>query len=251
MGRTWLIGLAASFLAAGCAPSLPPGPSMMVLPGNGKDFDSFALDDAICRQWALQQIGAVPQQASTNAEVSSAVAGTALGAATGAAIGAAAGDPAMGAAAGAGIGLLGGSAVGANQAAGAEWSLQRRYDIAYMQCMYVKGNQIPVQGGDSPASADSHATASARAATTCRKFAADSHAALARAARRSAPTCRKSTATSSWDELLGKLSTGKPRALHSCPRHHLTDGPSIGIWTKHQVDAECSTACYRSRRSPD
>ncbi len=150
MRRSWLIGLAASFLAAGCAPSLPAGPSMMVLPGNGKDFDSFAFDDAVCRQWGLQQIGAVPQQAATNAEVSSAVAGTALGAATGAAIGAAAGNPAMGAAAGAGVGLLGGSAAGANQAAGAEWSLQRRYDIAYMQCMYVKGNQIPVQAGYSP-----------------------------------------------------------------------------------------------------
>ena len=147
MRRSWLIGLAASVLTAGCAPSLPPGPSMMVLPGNGKDFDSFALDDAVCRQWALQQIGAGPQQAATNAEVGSAIAGTALGAATGAAIGAAAGNPAMGAAAGAGVGLLGGSAAGANQAAGAEWSLQRRYDIAYLQCMYVKGNQIPVRAG--------------------------------------------------------------------------------------------------------
>ena len=102
MRRSWLIGLAASFLA-GCAPSLPPGPSMMVLPGNGKDFDGFALDDAVCRQWGLQQIGGVPQPAATNAAVSNAVAGTALGAATGAAIGAAAGNPAMGAAAGAGI----------------------------------------------------------------------------------------------------------------------------------------------------
>ena len=24
-----------------------------------------------------------------------------------------------------------------------EWALQRRYDIAYMQCMYARGNQIP------------------------------------------------------------------------------------------------------------
>jgi hypothetical protein len=26
---------------------------------------------------------------------------------------------------------------------GYEWALQRRYDIAYMQCMYARGNQIP------------------------------------------------------------------------------------------------------------
>ena len=64
----------------------------------------------------------------------------------GAAIGAAYGNPAMGAAVGSGVGLVGGSAAGANQAAGTQWELQRRYDIAYMQCMYAKGNQIPVHG---------------------------------------------------------------------------------------------------------
>jgi hypothetical protein len=25
--------------------------------------------------------------------------------------------------------------------------VQRRYDVAYMQCMYAKGNQIPMRGG--------------------------------------------------------------------------------------------------------
>jgi hypothetical protein len=137
------LSIAAGFLLAGCA-TLPPGPSVMVLPGSGKDFEAFKFDDAVCRQCALQQIGTTPQQAATNAAVSSAAIGTVLGAAGGAAIGAAYGDPATGAAVGSGVGLLGGSATGTNQAAGTQWSLQRRYDNAYMQCMYAKGNQIPI-----------------------------------------------------------------------------------------------------------
>jgi len=130
-------------ILAGCA-TLPSGPSVMVLPGNGKDFDSFRYDDGVCRQWADQQLGTTPQQAANNAAVGSAIVGTVLGAAGGAAIGAAYGNPAMGAAVGSGVGLLGGSAAGANQAAGAQYALQRRYDSAYMQCMYAKGNQIPL-----------------------------------------------------------------------------------------------------------
>jgi hypothetical protein len=30
-----------------------------------------------------------------------------------------------------------------NQAYGSGWEVQRRYDNAYQQCMYAKGNQIP------------------------------------------------------------------------------------------------------------
>jgi len=146
MRKLCIVPIAAGLFLAGCA-TLPSGPSVMVLPGSGKNFEAFQVDDAVCRQWALQQIGALPQAAATNAAVSSAAVGTAIGAASGAAIGAASGDAATGAAVGSGVGLLGGSAAGANQAARTEWSLQYRYDIAYMQCMYVKGNQIPVPAG--------------------------------------------------------------------------------------------------------
>jgi hypothetical protein len=58
---------------------------------------------------------------------------------------------ALGAAAGSGVGLLGGSAYGAGNAQRGEWTLQDRYDVAYMQCMYTKGNQIPVPAGSQPA----------------------------------------------------------------------------------------------------
>jgi len=144
--KLYLPLLAAELLLAACV-KVPTGPNVMVLPGNGKDFEQFQADDAVCRQWAEQQSGVVTPQAATNTTATGAAIGTALGAASGAAIGAAAGNPAAGAAAGAGIGLVGGTAAGANQAAAEQWTVQQRYDIAYMQCMYAKGNQIPIPSG--------------------------------------------------------------------------------------------------------
>ncbi len=44
------------FLLGGCV-SLPTGPSVMVLPPEGKPFEQFQAEDAMCRQWAGQQIG--------------------------------------------------------------------------------------------------------------------------------------------------------------------------------------------------
>jgi len=151
--RLWSSSLVAALLLAGCAASLPTGPSVLVLPGNGKDFEQFTIDDAVCRQWALRQTGITPEQAGSNAAVSGAAVGTAVGAATGAAVGAATGEAPTGAAVGSGVGLLGGTMVGAESGAAAQWSVQRRYDIAYMQCMYAKGNQIPVAGGTQQAPA--------------------------------------------------------------------------------------------------
>ena len=137
-----LIIIAAIGLTA-CA-TIPAGPSVMVLPGQGKPFEQFQVDDGICRQWAGQQIGTTPGQASTESGVSSAVIGTLIGAGLGAAIGAASGNPGVGAAIGAGSGLLGGTLYGAGASQAAAGSVQWRYDNAYEQCMYAKGNQIPV-----------------------------------------------------------------------------------------------------------
>ena len=150
--RWWSVSVVTTLLLAGCATTVPPGPSVMVLPGSDKNFEQFQLDDSICRQWALQQTGNNPGQAFNTETATGAAVGTVVGAATGAAIGAAAGDPALGAAVGSGVGLMGGTAAGSNRGASAEWSLQRRYDIAYMQCMYTKGNQIPVPAGTQQAS---------------------------------------------------------------------------------------------------
>jgi hypothetical protein len=144
-----LLVIAAGVLMAACA-TIPAGPSVMVLPGNGKSFDQFQGDDTVCRQWADRQVGINGQQVAADSTESSAVIGTALGAAVGAAVGAAAGSPGIGAAAGAGAGLLGGTAVGASQAGASQYWVQRRYDNTYMQCMYARGNQIPVARGSQP-----------------------------------------------------------------------------------------------------
>lgn len=142
--------IAAGVFLTACA-TVPTGPNVMVLPGNGKTFEQFQVDDAACRQWAAQQTGTTTGRASTESAVSGAAIGTVVGAAVGAVVGAAAGSPATGAAVGAGVGLLGGTAVGASAAEGTYTTVQHRYDMTYMQCMYAKGNQIPIARGSQPA----------------------------------------------------------------------------------------------------
>jgi hypothetical protein len=72
----------------------------------------------------------------------------AISAAIGAALGAAAGAVIQGGSSqnigtGAGVGLLGGAAMGAMNSAGKQNQAQTQYNIAYQQCMYSKGNQVP------------------------------------------------------------------------------------------------------------
>jgi hypothetical protein len=148
--RSLVLPVAIAALAAGCA-SVPTGPSVMVLPGTGKSFEQFQVDDGSCRQWAFQQVGITTERATTGNTVGGAAIGTVAGAALGAAIGAATGNPAAGAAIGAGGGLLGGTVVGASAGQSAGYSVQRRFDAAYIQCMYAKGNQVPVAAGSRPA----------------------------------------------------------------------------------------------------
>jgi len=132
----------ALLVMGGCA-TIPRGPSVMVLPPPGKPFELFQAEDAICRQWAAQQIGQSPQETINQNTAAGAVVGTVIGAGLCAAIGSASGHAGTGAAIGAASGLLLGTAAGADSARVYGWEAQRRYDIAYMQCMYAKGNQIP------------------------------------------------------------------------------------------------------------
>lgn len=135
----------ASLGLCGCV-SVPPGPSVLVLPGTGKSFDHFQTDEAACRQYALQQVGGTtPQQAANDSAVATTVIGTAVGAAAGAAFGGG-----SGAAIGAGTGLLVGGAVGANAAGASAYATQQRYDVTYLQCMYAKGNRVPIAAGFAP-----------------------------------------------------------------------------------------------------
>jgi hypothetical protein len=136
-----LLGVTA--LLGGCV-TVPPGPSVMVLPGSRTSFEQFQVDDASCRGFASQASGTTTRQAADESAVGAAALGTAVGAAAGAAIGAAAGNAAAGAAIGAGSGLLLGAASGVTRADYAAATVQQRYDHAYLQCMYAKGNQIPM-----------------------------------------------------------------------------------------------------------
>ena len=137
-----IFSLLAVLLGGGCA-TLPMGPGVMVLPPQGKPFEQFQADDAICRQWAEQQIGISPQERANQNTAQGAVIGTALGAGLGAAIGSASAAAGTGAAIGAAGGLILGMAAGANAGQASGWEAQRRYDNAYVQCMYAKGNLVP------------------------------------------------------------------------------------------------------------
>lgn len=135
---TW-IALSGLLVLGGCV-SVPTGPSVMALPGTGKNFEQFRLDDADCRQYALSQVGgATTDRAATDAGMRSAAVGTLVGAIAGAAIGGH-----EGAGAGAGTGLLVGSMAGAGAAQNSAYGTQRQYDNAYIQCMYAKGEKVPV-----------------------------------------------------------------------------------------------------------
>ncbi len=137
-----LVPCLALLVLSGCV-TVPSGPSVLVLPAPGKPFEVFQADDLACRQWANYQTGISPQEAAAQSTVSGAAVGTVVGAGIGAALGAAAGDVGTGAAIGAGSGLLVGTASGASAGEYSSYELQRRYDHAYIQCMYAKGNQVP------------------------------------------------------------------------------------------------------------
>ncbi|MDR0441440.1 MAG: hypothetical protein LBI59_10775 [Candidatus Accumulibacter sp.] len=133
------IGAAAVLAVGGCA-TYPTGPSALALPGTGKTFEQFRLDDGECQRYAFEQIGGqTAEKAAEESAVRSAIIGTAVGAVAGAAIGGH-----NGAGVGAGTGLLFGSAAGTDASQRSAWGSQRRYDNAYIQCMYARGHKVPV-----------------------------------------------------------------------------------------------------------
>ncbi|WP_036665899.1 glycine zipper family protein [Paludibacterium yongneupense] len=137
MIRQLLPAAMCALLLSACV-TVPQGPSVMALPGAGKNWNQFQADDAYCRQFASGQTGNVSQNA-VNSGVESAAVGTVVGAAAGALLGGH-----QGAAVGAGSGLLLGSAVGAGAAQDSGRITQRSYDNAYIQCMYAHGEKVPM-----------------------------------------------------------------------------------------------------------
>jgi uncharacterized protein YcfJ len=132
------------FLTA-CATSVPTGPSVAVMPAQGKPFEVFQQDNAICKDFASREAGIDRDAVTQHEMLQGGVAGAVLGAAAGAAIG----DSSRAAATGAGIGAVVGSAAGSGNAQRINSDMQRRYDIAYEQCMYAKGNQLPQANSES------------------------------------------------------------------------------------------------------
>ena len=136
--------LPAVFLIA-CATSVPTGPTVAVMPAQGKPFEIFQQDNAICKDYASREAGVDRNAVTQNEMLQGGVAGAVLGAAAGAAIG----DSSRAAATGAGIGAIVGTAAGSGNAQRVNSEMQRRYDVAYEQCMYAKGNQLPQASSDS------------------------------------------------------------------------------------------------------
>lgn len=135
--------LAGVLLLSACV-SVPQGPTVAVMPGSGKSLEQFQNDNVACQQFAQASISGATQTAQ-NASAANAVGGAALGAAVGALIGSATGQAGAGAAWGAGTGLMVGGAAAGNSGAVSSYSLQRQFDVAYTQCMYTHGNQVPTR----------------------------------------------------------------------------------------------------------
>ena len=128
--------LAVLVLLGGCV-APPMGPTLPVMPAPNKPFEVFRADQALCMDYANQQVAGGALQAN-NQQALTGVAGTVLGAGLGAALGGGRGA-AIGAAEGATVGAV----AGFGPAQMAQMSLQQRYDMFYAQCMYAHGDQVP------------------------------------------------------------------------------------------------------------
>lgn len=122
--------LAPVLVAAGCS-TLPAGsaPTVAVLPGGGKDMAAFNKDDIACRS-----------DAHASAHQSTPLP-AAMGLARGEVVASTRGRLALRES----TDSTTGSVYGGSPAADAgTFTIQQRYDTAYLQCMYSKGHNIPV-----------------------------------------------------------------------------------------------------------
>lgn len=138
--RIAALSAAAVWLLLACA-EMPSGPAVAVMPGPHKPFDVFVQDDQLCRGWASHSIGVPGHDAAAEQVLKSTAAGAVLGAIAGAAMG---GDRGVGA--GAAMGTVMGATAGVGQSSYTAANAQRRYDVAYQQCMYSRGNFISGSG---------------------------------------------------------------------------------------------------------
>ena len=122
-----LSSLLVAVLVLSACTSVPTGPGMLALPGTGKNFNLFLLDETDCRQYASAQVGGrTANETAADSDVRSAVVGTSIGATEGALLG-----ERNSAGVDAGSGLLIDSMVGVDTGESSELNLQQRYDLAY------------------------------------------------------------------------------------------------------------------------
>ena len=138
MKRSTMAWMAAGLALAGCA-TAPLAPRVAVMPAPGKPFEVFVAEEQACRQYAEQAVATADgKDPATERAVETGIWATLIGALAGAAIGGR-----DGAAVGAGFGLFTGAATASGESHYVVGDVRHRYDIAYQQCMYAKGNQIP------------------------------------------------------------------------------------------------------------
>jgi hypothetical protein len=135
--------VAVAVVLTGCAVT-PTTPTVIVLPGSQRSQSQFQADAAACQQQA-ESLVAPMAQAANNQAASNVVIGTVIGAAAGALLGQGSYNPGAVAAWGAGTGMLVGSAGASGTSQVSSLSLQQQFNIAYMQCMYQAGHQVPGQ----------------------------------------------------------------------------------------------------------
>ena len=125
-----------------CAVPFPTEPTVIILPPSGKTYVKFQGEDTYCRRLGYQQVRYEPeaQSASSNANTTVGV-NTVGGAVIGALIGSIGGRIGAGALVGAGYGLLIGSIAASHQVADSADTLQSRFNIVYVQCMFAYGNR--------------------------------------------------------------------------------------------------------------
>ncbi len=128
--------LSGTALALTACAGAPMGPSVQVLPPQGKPFEQFQSEDYSCRQYSSMQVQG-QADAANNMGLLEGIGGTVLGAGLGAAVGGG-----RGAAIGAASGAVVGTAVGANTSTHQQGGIQQQYNNAYVQCMVAKGNVV-------------------------------------------------------------------------------------------------------------
>jgi uncharacterized protein YcfJ len=142
--RITMVLAAGSALALGACAVAPTAPSVTVLPGSQKSTEQFRADSATCKAQAKALLSN-DAQAANNQALTNAAIGTVVGAAAGALLGQGSYNPSAVAGWGAGTGLLIGSTVGGSNSQTTSYSMQQRFDAAYVQCMYQFGHQVPGQ----------------------------------------------------------------------------------------------------------